>query len=163
LPGSDGIGDAPYIIGAYNVDHCPLMNPYGAPPPPSYALKITAKVGGTTTPPLGTYSYTANSQVQITAIPNTDYLFEYWELDGTNVGSANPYTVLMNKNHTLKAIFSHVKPAVPVGGYSFPIKVQTTTNPSNIYIATIAILTAVFTIFKRKASNKTTKKKQTKT
>ena len=163
LPGSDGIGDIPYIIDANNTDRYPLMNPYGAPPPPTYALTITTTVGGTTTPAPGIYSYTANSQVQVTAIPNTDYLFEYWELDGTNVGPANPYTVAMNKNHTVKAIFSHLKPSVPVGGYSFPIGVQTTTNPSNIYVATITILTAVFTIFKRKASNKTTKKKQTKT
>jgi len=163
LPGSDGIGDTPYVINANNRDRYPLMNPYGAPPPPTYALTITTTVGGTTTPAPGIYSYTANSQVQVTAIPNTDYLFEYWELDGTNVGPANPYTVAMNKNHTVKAIFSHLKPSVPVGGYSFPIGVQTTTNPSNIYVATITILTAVFTIFKRKASNKTTKKKQTKT
>ncbi|MEM3703338.1 MAG: CARDB domain-containing protein [Candidatus Bathyarchaeia archaeon] len=31
--GSDFIGDTPYIIDANNVDHYPLMFPYGAPPP----------------------------------------------------------------------------------------------------------------------------------
>jgi len=106
LPGSDGIGDTPYTIDADNVDRYPLMNPYGAPPPVTYALTITATVGGTTDPALGTYGYTANSTVQVTAIPAANYLFDYWELDSVNVGSANPYSVLMDKNHALKAVFS---------------------------------------------------------
>jgi parallel beta-helix repeat protein len=154
LPESDGIGDAPYIIDANNTDHYPLMNPYGAPPPPTYTLTITATVGGTTDPLLGTYSYTANSTVQATAIPAANYLFEYWDLDGVNVGSANPYSVLMNKNHTLKAIFSHIKPSVPVGGYSFPIQAQTKTEPIIPYIALIATLTAVFTKLRPKTKRK---------
>jgi hypothetical protein len=106
LPGSDGIGDTPYTIDADNVDRYPLMNPYGAPPPVTYALTITATVGGTTDPAPGTYGYTANSTVQVTAIPAANYLFDYWELDSVNVGSANPYSVLMDKNHALKAVFS---------------------------------------------------------
>jgi hypothetical protein len=114
LPGSDGIGDTPYIIDANNTDRYPLMNPYGTPPPLTYNLTITATVGGTTDPAPRTYSYTTNSTVQVTAIPEADYLFEYWELDGVNVGSANPYTVLMDKNHTLKAVFSPIPPPLSV-------------------------------------------------
>jgi PKD repeat protein len=38
---------------------------------------------------------------------------------------------------------------VPVGGYSFPIKVATKTEPVIPYIALIAILTMVFTTIKR--------------
>jgi len=37
--GSDGIGDTPYVIDAYNVDHYPLMKPWSPAPP-----AITAKV-----------------------------------------------------------------------------------------------------------------------
>jgi parallel beta-helix repeat protein len=85
LPGSDGIGDTPYIIDADNHDHYPLMNPYGAPPPPTYALTITTTVGGTTDPSPGTYSYTANSSVQVTATPNADYTFDHWELDTVTI------------------------------------------------------------------------------
>lgn len=48
--------------------------------------------------------------VQVTAIPNTNYKFDYWELDGANVGSANPYMVSIDKNHTLKAVFSVIPP-----------------------------------------------------
>jgi hypothetical protein len=119
-------------------------------PPPTYVLTITTTVGGTTNPAVGTYSYTVNSQVQVTAIPNANYLLDHWELDSVNVGSTNPYSVLMNKNHTLKAIFSHIKPSVPVGGYSIPIQVPNKAEPVLPYIALMATLTAVFTKLRRK-------------
>jgi parallel beta-helix repeat protein len=114
LPGSDGIGDTPYVIDVNNRDRYPLMNPYGAPPPQTYNLTITTTVGGTTDPAPGTYSYTANSSVQVTAIPDAGYSFDYWELDSVNVGSANPYALLMDKNHTLKAFFSPIPPPLSV-------------------------------------------------
>jgi parallel beta-helix repeat protein len=239
LPGSDGIGDKPYIIDTNNRDRYPLIIPYGAPPPPAYTLTITTTVGGTTNSAPGTYSYTANSLVQVTAIPSTRYLFDHWELDSVNIGSANPYTVLMDKNHTLKAFFSPIPPplsasinplsasilagqsvtftstvsggytpysyqwylngnpvsgatssswaftptasginyvhlkvadakaniaqsetariavaAVPVGGYSLPIKGQNAPNALTLYLALIAILATVFTAIKRKIPNK---------
>jgi parallel beta-helix repeat protein len=242
LQGSDGIGDTPYIINERNRDRYPLMTPYGAPPPQSYSLTITATVGGTTNPAPGTYGYTANSSVQVTAIPDVGYLFDYWELDSVNVGSANPYALLMDKNHTLKAFFSPIPPplsasisplsasinvgqsvtftstvsggytpysyqwylngnpvsgatsstwtftpttagiyyvylkvtdakgntaqpetaritvaAVPVGGYSIPIQVQTKAEPIIPYIALTAILTAAFIKVKRKIKKRTLK------
>jgi parallel beta-helix repeat protein len=153
LPGSDGIGDTSYIIDENNRDRYPLMNPYGAPPPPTYALTITTTTGGTTNPAHGTYTYTANSTVQVTAISNANYLFDHWELDAVNVGSTNPYTVPMNKDHTLKAVFSP-KPAVPVGGYSLPIKGHITASPLTLYLVTIAILATVSAIIRRKIPKK---------
>jgi len=110
LPGSDSIGDTPYVIDADNVDHYPLMFPYGAPPPTTYTLTITATVGGTTDPAPGTYSYTANSTVEVTAIPDAGYLFDYWELDGANVGSANPFSVNINRDIILTAVFTTIPP-----------------------------------------------------
>jgi len=110
LPGSDGIGDMPYIIDANNRDRYPLINPYGAPPSPTYALTIITTTGGTTNPTPGTYTYTANSTIQVTAISNTNYRFDHWELDTVNVGSTNPYTVPMDKDHTVKAVFSSIPP-----------------------------------------------------
>jgi parallel beta-helix repeat protein len=107
---SDGIGDTAYIIDSYNMDHYPLTNPYGASPPQTCNLTIITTVGGTTNPALGTYSYTVNSSIQVTAIPNANYLFDYWELDTINVGSANPYTISMDKDYTLKAVFSPIPP-----------------------------------------------------
>jgi hypothetical protein len=72
----------------------------------NYTLKIETTTSGTTNPVPGTYTYTNGSTVQVTAIPNANYTFNHWELDGVNVGSANPYPVLMTQNHTLKAFFA---------------------------------------------------------
>ena len=72
----------------------------------TYTLTIIATSGGKTDPHPGTYTYAADSQVKVKAIPEPNYVFDHWELDGVNVGSANPYMVLMDKDHTLEAVFS---------------------------------------------------------
>jgi len=84
----------------------------------TYTLRITTTTGGTTSPPPGNHVYFPGTSVPVTAIPQKCYQFDHWELDGENVGSANPYTVTMNANHTLHAVF---KEAPPVGGYAQPI------------------------------------------
>jgi len=70
-----------------------------------YALDITINEGGSTSPTMGTHPYTANATVQVTAVPNEHYLFDHWELDGVSVGSTNPFSVFMDDNHTLHAVF----------------------------------------------------------
>jgi len=149
--GSDGIGDTQYNIDVDNVDHYPLMNPYVSPPPFKYALTIITANGGTTTPIPATHNYEAGSLVQVAAIPNANYLFDHWELDGLNVGSATPYVVVMNKNHTLKAIFRHIPPpANPVGGYATLIEEQRAVNPLTLYLAATTILATACTVFRHK-------------
>jgi len=103
--GSDNIGDTPYVIDVDNPDRYPLMYPYENPPPPTYSLTITTTACGTTNPATGTYLYSQGQSVPVQAIPNTGYGFGHWELDGLNVGSTNPYTVLMDNDHTLHAVF----------------------------------------------------------
>jgi len=76
-----------------------------SPTYPTHALTLNAGENGTTFPSLGTYACSANSTVQVTAIPDEGYVLDYWELDSVNVGSNNPYTVLMQENHTLNAVF----------------------------------------------------------
>lgn len=78
----------------------------------TYILKIEATAGGTTNPAPGTYTYAAGSQVQVTAFPSSGYVFDHWELNGTNVGTATTYTVTMNNNYVLKAFFK-TAPAPP--------------------------------------------------
>ena len=73
--------------------------------PITYDLTITATSGGTTAPAPGTYTYSVGSSVNINAIPDANYSFDHWELDGSNVGSANLYSVLMNGDHMLHAVF----------------------------------------------------------
>jgi len=75
-----------------------------------YTLTIEAGPGGSTNPAVGTYPANAGSNVQVTASPNASYAFDHWLLDGTSVGSSNPYSVLMDGNHTLKALFKPLPP-----------------------------------------------------
>jgi len=72
----------------------------------NYTLTIETTTGGTTSPAPDTYTYTASSDVEVTAIPSSGYVFDHWELNGSNVGSANPYTVNMDNNYVLKAFFA---------------------------------------------------------
>lgn len=71
----------------------------------TYNLTVTATSGGTTNPAIGSHTYLSGSTVQVTAIPDTNFQFDHWELDSANVGTANPYSVLMNLDHTLNAVF----------------------------------------------------------
>jgi len=136
LPGSDCIGDVAYVIDEDNQDRYPLMNPYGTPPPQTYNLTITTTVGGTTDPAPGTYSYTVNSSVQVTAIPEAGYLFDHWELDSVNAGSANPYTVLMDQNHTFKAVFAAIPP--PLSASISPLSASILVGQSVTFISTVS-------------------------
>jgi len=74
----------------------------------TYSLTIPSTTGGTTNPTAGTYSYTSGATVSVQATPDANYLFAYWELDGSNVGSANPINVLMDSDHTLRAVFTPI-------------------------------------------------------
>jgi len=106
LDGDDGIGDTPYNIDENNVDSYPLMVKYTPPSQPKFHLTIISSGGGTTDPHPGHHAYLVNASVQITAIPNKNYLFDYWKLDETDVGSNNPHLIYMCKNFTLTAMFS---------------------------------------------------------
>jgi len=76
--------------------------------PNKYTLTITASVGGTTSPLPGSYIYNEGTSVQVTAISNANYMFDHWELDSVDVGSVSPYSVYMDRNHTLKAVFRQI-------------------------------------------------------
>jgi hypothetical protein len=82
--------------------------------PAKYTLTILSSTGGTTNPAAGEHAYTAGSSVEVKATPEANYVFDHWELDSVNVGSANPYTVLMNKNHTLNPMFIYSPPTPPL-------------------------------------------------
>jgi hypothetical protein len=105
---------------------------------PTYTLTITATVGGTTNPSPGMYTYTANSTVQVTAIPDANYIFDHWELDTVNVGSANPYTVLMNNNHTLKAVFTYSPPPPPLSVSISPLSASILIGQSVTFTSTVS-------------------------
>jgi len=68
-------------------------------------FKQITTVGGTTNPVPGSHVYDSGATIQVNAIPNSGYVFDHWVLDNINVGATNPYTVTMNANHNLQAIF----------------------------------------------------------
>jgi len=77
-----------------------------------YELTISISGSGTTNPSQGSHTYDESTNVQVTAIPASGWDFDHWLLDGVNVGGANPYSVAMNEDHILSAIFQEEPPLV---------------------------------------------------
>lgn len=68
-------------------------------------ISVNDKVKGTTNPAPDTYTKRALDGFEVTASPNPTYSFDHWELEGLNIGNANPYYVYPLKDEELKAIF----------------------------------------------------------
>jgi len=63
--------------------------------------------------------YDVDAVVSATAVPEEDFEFDYWELDGSDAGSANPISVTMDGPHALNAYFSEVEEAAWLEGWSY--------------------------------------------
>jgi hypothetical protein len=74
-------------------------------PPTQYNLTVSVTGLGTTSPIPGQYLHDEGTTVTVDATPDTEWILDNWELDGMNVGTENPYSVTMNANHTLTAVF----------------------------------------------------------
>ncbi|MFC1487435.1 carboxypeptidase regulatory-like domain-containing protein [Thermoproteota archaeon] len=70
-----------------------------------YVLDLQIEGSGTLNPGAGYYSYLVGSEIDVQATPDPGWTFAYWLLDVTHVGSVNPYSVTMDSNHALKAVF----------------------------------------------------------
>lgn len=81
-----------------------LVITYTLPSEVQHTLSILTTMGGTTNPAPGPYPYDENTLVDVLAIPNADYQFLNWDLDGLAI-TDNPITVLMDTDHTLIAMF----------------------------------------------------------
>ena len=112
------VGDAdPYKV-TMDADHT-LTAVFVEIPPVKYQLTIGIVGSGTTDPAPGSYTYDEGTEVKVEAIPDLDWKLDHWELDGINVGTTDPTTVVMNKDHKLIAVFVK-KPPPPVGGLEAP-------------------------------------------
>ncbi len=69
-------------------------------------LVINVTGSGSTSPTVGSHSYILGSGVPVTANPTLGWSFDHWVLDGSLVGSTNPFTVTINSEHTLTANFT---------------------------------------------------------
>jgi hypothetical protein len=77
---------------------------------PQYTLTIEVTGSGSTNPAIGGHLYIENTLVSVEAFPDPDWKLDHWLLDGVDVGSANPYQVTMNSDHTLTAVFVELPP-----------------------------------------------------
>ena len=146
--GSDSIGDTPYIVDENNIDRYPLMKPY-TPPPETFMLIISATIGGTTDPPPGSYIYPQGILVNVTAVPSPNYRFERWLLDGVDVGSQNPISILMDSNHTLQAVFTQITYQLSItatagGTTDPPPRTYTYTNGTMVSVTAIPEANYIF-------------------
>jgi hypothetical protein len=69
-----------------------------------YELTIKSGPGGTTVPS-GTLMYDVGAVVEVSAYPEANMKLNYWLLDDVNVGDLNPYTLVMEGNYNLTAVF----------------------------------------------------------
>ncbi|MGQ9680720.1 MAG: InlB B-repeat-containing protein [Candidatus Bathyarchaeia archaeon] len=81
---------------------------------PTYNLIISVNGAGTTDPEPGIYSYSQGTVVQLTAYPDSGYIFTGWS--GSLTGNANPATITMDSNKTVTANFAE-EPSIFYTGY----------------------------------------------
>jgi len=79
-------------------------------PPSKYDLTIGVSGSGTTDPDSGVHTYDKGADVDVLATPAAGWELDHWELDGVDVGDANPYTVTMDDYHVLTAVFTEIPP-----------------------------------------------------
>ncbi len=89
-------------------------------PPILYNLSISVSGSGSTSPSVGTHTYEEGTEVDVTATASSGWNFDHWELDSVDVGSANPYIVTMDADHTLIAVFTEI----PVVDYDLTVVVD---------------------------------------
>lgn len=105
----DGIYDSVVV----SEEHIGLIEAPEAPPE-KYDLSLVVSGSGSTSPSVGSYTYLEGSKVTVTAYESSGWSFNHWVFDSVNVGSDNPYTLTMDSDHSLTAIFTEVQPEEPI-------------------------------------------------
>jgi len=124
------------------------INPLSASILAGQSVTFTSTVSGGYTP----YSY----QWYLNGAPVSEATSNTWTFTPTTSGIYYVHLKVTDaKANTAQSDTARIAVAtVPVGGYSFPIQVQTKTEPVLPYIALIATLTAVFTKLRPKTKRK---------
>jgi len=98
-------------------------------PPITFTLTIIATTGGTTLPAPNTYTIQQGVTQQVVAIPNAGYQFTNWLLDGTS-RTENPINMMMDKDHSLNAIFELLPIPPPTKQYLTIVAINGQTSPT---------------------------------
>jgi len=69
-------------------------------------VEVNDESMGSTDPSPDTYKVSAGDDFTVTAIPNSGYVLDHWEVDGVNMGSVNPITVTIRKPTRIIAVFT---------------------------------------------------------
>lgn len=64
--------------------------------------------GSGSTDPWGGFTNPVDSELEVTASPDPGWTFSHWDLDGENIGSTNPITIVFDSHHTLTAVFEEL-------------------------------------------------------
>jgi len=103
LLNGSGVGSAdPYVL---NMTQNFNLTAVFVQPSSQYRLVIGASGGGSTSPVPGIYVYNAGSNVSVSAVPGSGRMLNDWLLNGSDVGSSNPYKLTMSSNWNLTAVF----------------------------------------------------------
>jgi hypothetical protein len=73
-------------------------------------LSIVVIGSGVTSPSAGIHTYEEDSTIPVTATPANGWSFSHWLRDSVNAGSNNPYTVTIDADNVLTAVFAEVPP-----------------------------------------------------
>jgi len=73
--------------------------------PQTYTLVMNITGSGSITPDVGTYEYTEGTIVNLVATPDTDWVFNYWDINGAEETKAD-IQLTMDTNYVVEAHFS---------------------------------------------------------
>ena len=76
-------------------------------PSPKYGLFVGV-IGSGSANVTGTQTYDSGTTVAVQATPSSGMILSEWLVNGTSVGSANPYVVTMSENRNLTAVFTEM-------------------------------------------------------
>jgi pimeloyl-ACP methyl ester carboxylesterase len=110
-----------------------------------YSLSITAATGGTTSPAPGGYTFESGEVATVRAWQSSEYQFDHWELDAVNVGSTNPFSVAMNTDHRLRAVFKTLESPIASFVYSPSPPLNPTIGEDIVFDASQSIGAASYT------------------
>jgi len=94
-----------------------------------YLLRIEASIGGTTNPAPGEYWCEAGKRIRVASNSSENYVFHYWLLDGSEIGSKDYAVVTIDRSHLLRAVFWRKRSvSLALNGKMFDVAVFTNSS-----------------------------------